>query len=142
VRSVEVERELARRVQVGVAVHRAVAREHRVPECRERAEHALLIGDAHLRLESDQVVEHGRAILVAKLHHCVGTGGRCADPRVPTGFIGPMRERVAPAPRHLLDRQAAFEVERLLEGMQRQRLGGEQRIDEASYCARSSARFQ
>ena len=54
-------------------------------------------------------------------------------------------QRVDAAPRHLLDRQAALEVERLLEVVQRQHLGGDERGDErlvllARRAARSGSR--
>src|SRR5438128_7333636 len=49
--------QMARTVDERVAVHRSEARELRVLESRNHLDHALLLGNLHLRLEADDVEE-------------------------------------------------------------------------------------
>ena len=121
--------EVRRRVNVGVAVQHPESNELRALEPWNRAEDALLLGNLELRLEPDEVVVLAREIVLAQLHD---------GPRdLPGAGVGkthglhrPVAERLGPAFGHHLDRQAALEVDPLLEVLHRHRLGGEQRHDE------------
>ena len=128
---VELERraEMARRVQVGVAVDGAIAREHRLLRARQRAEDPLLLAHAQLGLESHQAVERALFVLLPQLHHGVGAPARARIDEADR-LHRAVRERVAPAPRHLLHGKTALEVERGFERVQRNGVGREQRLHE------------
>jgi hypothetical protein len=125
----EVRQERGRRVHVRVAVDAAEAQELRVREPRDHPEDALLLGVAEPGLEADHVPHPPGAVLHAQLHH---------RPRPPPGarvdephrLERPEAERVAPAPRHLLDRHAPLEVRHLVEGVRRRPVGGHERVEE------------
>ena len=118
--------EMGRRVDEGVAVHLAEAHEDRALEARDDAEDALLLGPLHARLEADQVELGAGEVLLAQLHD--GVGPPAVRRAQPDRLHRPEAQRVDAAPRHLLDRQAALEEERLLEVAQRRHLGLDDRL--------------
>src|SRR5438034_8020245 len=65
-------RERPGRVDVRVAVKRAVAQELRALEPRDHAEHPLLLGGPEARLEADEVPHLPGAVFLAQLDHRVG----------------------------------------------------------------------
>ena len=107
-------------------MNRAVTCEDRLGQPGQVAENALLLANAELRLESDEVVQHTGLVLLTKLDDGVRTltGLRISQPN---RLHRTVSERIAPAPRHLLHRQAALEEELCLVAMKRNRLGGQKR---------------
>ncbi len=65
-----------RRVEEGVAMQAAEAREFRLSETRDHAEDAHLFGVLQLGLEADHVVERAQRIVLPQLHHCIGLDRR------------------------------------------------------------------
>jgi hypothetical protein len=82
---------------------------------------ALLIGPLHARLEADQVELTLRQILLPQLHHRPRAACRPAHAGRPASSAH--SAGVDAAPRHLLDRQAAFEEHGAFEVVKRQYLG-------------------
>ena len=104
--------------------------ELRLAQARDHAEDAPLLGLLHLGLEPDQLRSgwpRGRPGGAAPRRT---DAGPVRGSTRPTGLIGPKRERVASAARHLLDGQAALEVDVALEGVQLRALRGDQGVDE------------
>ena len=118
-----------RRVEEGVAVKAAEAREFGPLEARNGAEEAGLLAVLELGLEADDVEQGAEPIVLAQLNDSIGL-----DPR--RVWIGeaerlhrPMAQGFAAARRHHLDGQAAVEIGRLpvVEG---NRVAGEEGGDE------------
>src|SRR5581483_340916 len=118
------------RLDERVAVEASEADELGALETRDGPEDPALLAVGHLRLEPDHVEERRVAVVLAELDDRV---------RLPAGarvdeadrLERPERERVAAAPRHLLDRQAALEVHAALEVARRHLLRREHLGDEA-----------
>ena len=98
-----------RSVDIGVAVDLAEAEELGLLEAGDQAQHARLLAELHMVLESHQVEALGAQILLAKLHDGPGTasGARIVQAH---RLHGAEAQRVAAAARDLLDRQAGLEV--------------------------------
>ncbi len=122
--------EQRRSVDVGIAVDLPVAQKLGVLETRNQTHDPLLFGEAQVVLEADQVVAVRAQILLPQLH------GRI---RPPAGArIGQAHrlhrtetQRVAPAPRDLLDGEAGFEVRCVIRDMRLDLLCRDQFVDEA-----------
>ena len=93
----------------------AEAQELGVLQARNQAQDARLLAEFQVILEAHQVEAVGAQVLLAELHH---------GPRAPAGarigqahgLHGAEAQRVAPAPRQLLDGQAGFEKRRIVFG--------------------------
>src|SRR5258706_11409207 len=92
-------------------------------------------------MKADEVVERAGLVLLAQLHHRVG---RRAAARILEADRLHWTERECPgaALRHPLDRQTALEVDRLLELVQRQLVGGDERGDERVVCVARERRVE
>ena len=86
-----------------------VAQELRVFEARNQAQNPLLFGETKMILKADQVVAVGAQILLAQLHGGVRTPARARIDQAHR-LHRTEAQRIAAAPRDLLDRQAGFEV--------------------------------
>ena len=118
------------RVDVGVAVNLAVAKEFGLLQPGNQAQNPCLLAEFQVVLEADQVVGVGAKVLAAQLHHRLGhlAGARIAQAY---GLHGAEAQRIPAAPRQFLDRQAAFEVFQLLPFLAFDCLGGDEGIVEA-----------
>ena len=125
----QVRGEHPRRADERVAVHRAVAQEHRPLEPGNGAQHPLLFRVGELGLEPHQVVAGALPVLGAQLHHRIGqlAGVR---PGQPHRFHRPEAQGFRTAGAHHLDGQAALEVVRLLEIVQGHGSGRAEQGDE------------
>ena len=99
----------------------------------DHPEHPLLLRDPEPGLEADQVPHLPGAVLPAELHHRVrlAAGARIGQAH---RLHRAEAQRLAPAARHLLDRQAALEVRHLVELVAVVLVGRDQRVEERSYC--------
>ncbi len=70
-------------VDIGVAMHLAVAQKLGVLQARNHAQDALLLAEAHVILKSHQVVTAGAGILLREAAPPRKAGGRCADRSAP-----------------------------------------------------------
>ena len=119
-----------RAVHVGVAMHHAEADELGLLQPGDHPKHARLIAPFDLRLEPDEAEVIARQIVLPQLHGGVrlAAGARIDQP---DRLHRPEPQRVAPAMRHHLDRQAAFEEPLLVEVVDGRRFGRDQRVVEA-----------
>ena len=110
-------------------MHHAEADELRLLEPGHQAQHAGLIGPLDLGLEADQAeVVAGQRVLPqlhGRIREAPGARVREAD-----RLHRAEAQRVAPAMRHHLDRQAALEEVGLVEVVHRGRFGRDQRVVE------------
>ena len=90
-------------------MHLPEAQELGVLESRDHPQHALLLAEAHVILESHQVEAARARVFAAKLHHGIGpaAGARIGQSH---RLHRPEAQGVATAPRDLFDRQAGFEI--------------------------------
>ena len=98
----EVRRQGRGRVEVGVAVHAAVAQELGGPESGDGPEHPLLLARAQPRLEADQVPHLPGPVLPAQLHDGVrqAPGARIGQARrASSARSAARRGRAGPSPR-------------------------------------------
>ena len=122
--------EQLRRIEEGVAVEAAEARELGVAQAGDHAEDVGLDGVAQLGLEADHVVERAELVVLAQLHDGVGLLVRLVRIGEPDRLHRPVAQRLAAALGHHLDRQAAVEIGDLLPVVMLVRLAGEERVDE------------
>ena len=104
------------------SLHLAETRKLGPLEPRDHPEDPDLLAELQVVLEADHRVEIGRERVLPQLHDAerLAAGARIDEPH---RLHRPEQKRLAPAPRHLLDRQASLEVaDRLLEVVRR-RLG-------------------
>ena len=111
-----------RAVQIGVAVHHAVAGELRVFQAGDHAEHALLLAPLEPGLEAHQIVVGGGLVLLAQLHHGVGLSARARVDQ-PHGLQRAVGQRLAAPGGQDLHGETALEHQLLLEVVQRGQLG-------------------
>src|SRR5207247_8975924 len=107
-----------RRVDVRIAVDAPEPQELGALETGNRPEDALLRGDCESRLEPDEVPHLARPVFLPELHDRVRlrlTPGASPGIVEPKRFHRPMPEGLDTPLRHLLDRQAALAVRRLVE---------------------------
>ena len=126
--------QMPRPVDERVAVHRAEARECGVLEAGDHLDDALLLRHFHLRLEADDVEVIVGEVFLAQLHDRVRplAGARMFEA---DRLHRTEAQRVDAARRDLLDRQAAFEVRRLLEVVQRKSSADSSAATNASYSS-------
>ena len=120
---------MRRSVDVRVAVEHPEAHELGALEARQHPEDALLLADPELRLEADEVEVLPREIVLAELHGGVrlATGARV---RQAERLHRAVPQSLDPPLGHGLDRKAPFEVDRLLEVVERHLLAGEELVHE------------
>ena len=92
-----------------VAVHLAHAGEAALFKARNQTQDFLLPAPLDIGLETHQVVQRGGRVVLAELHHRVGTvsGARIPEADRPHRTEG---QGIFPAPGQDLDRQAAFKI--------------------------------
>ena len=110
-------------------MHHAEADEFGLLESGNHAKDARLVAPFDLRLEPDEAEMVAREIVLTQLHRRVGlaTGARIDQP---DRFHRPEPQRIAPAMRHHLDRQAPFEETFLVEVVDGGRFRRDQRVVE------------
>ena len=92
-----------------------------------------LLGVLQLGLEPHHVEQRAEAVVLAQLHDRISLHLRIVRVGEAEGLHGTVAQRLAPALRHHLDRQAAVEIgRRSLPIVERHLVGGEQRIDEGA----------
>ena len=109
----------------------AVAQELGLFQAGDEAQHARLFAELHVVLETHQVEALGAQVLLAELHARIRApaGARIGQPH---RLHRAEAQRVAAAPRDLLDRQAGFEVAGVVLGdVGGDAGGGQQFVDEA-----------
>ena len=122
--------EQLRRVEEGVAVQAAQARELGLLEPRDHAEDAALFAVLQLGLEAHHVPQRAQRIVLAQLHHRVGAHARRMRVRQADRLHRPEAQRVGTACRHHFDRQAALEIGRRFPFVEGGFFAGDQRGDE------------
>src|SRR5262249_39476701 len=97
---------------------------------RNEPEYPLLLPELEMVLKPDHVVTIGQQVLLPELHGCEGLPSR---PRVYESgrFHGSIAQRVSASPGQFLYWKAALEIHRLLEFMQGDRFGRNERVVEA-----------
>ena len=107
----------------------AVAHELGLLQTGNHAQHACLLTPLQLRLEPHEAPVVARQVVLPQLHHGVRLPAR-ARIHQSHRLHRPEPQRVAPAMRHHLNGKAALEKRRLVEVVDRRRLGAHQRIVE------------
>src|SRR5690348_8407323 len=100
-----------------------------VPEPGNHAEYALLVTGPKTSLKAYDVPHTRAAVFLTQLDNRVGLTRRTRIAK-PDRFERPESERIASAPRHLLDRHAALEVRHRVEFVCAVLIRREQRVDE------------
>ena len=103
-----------RGVDERVAVNAAEPRELRVLEAGDHAEDFRLRAVLQLRLEADHVPQRAQLVVLPQLHHGPRLHTRIMRISQPDRLHRTIAQRLRPALRHHLDRQAAFEIGRAL----------------------------
>src|SRR5262249_42138119 len=121
--------EQTRAVDESVAVKPAEARELRVLQSRDCTQDACLLAMTQLGLKADHVVERAERIILAQLYDSVRLYVRRVRIGEPDRLHRSEAQGFGAALGHHLDRQAAFEIRRLLELLEFRFLAGKKRRD-------------
>ena len=100
--------EIAGRVEIGVAVHHAVAQKFRVLKSRDHTENSSLLGKGQMRLKSHEVVHSSLFVLLAELNDRVRLLAYALVDKS-DGLERSEEKRVLAASCHYLDRHTALE---------------------------------
>src|SRR5258708_4013651 len=106
--------ESRRGIEIAVAMDAAEAEKLRLREPRDRAEDALLTAGLQSSLEADEVPHLRRAVFLPQLDDGVWLAPRLRVGQ-PDRLHRPEPQRLNATLRHLLDRQASFEVRHRVE---------------------------
>ena len=110
-------------IQIGVAVHDAVAQELGVPEGGNHGEHPALLRPFQMGLEAHQIVDGAVGVVLAELHHGVGVPARLGVGQA-LGLQGAEAEGVLAPAGHDLHRHAALEHAAVVKAVDLRLLGG------------------
>ena len=117
------------RIQIGVAVHDAVAQEPGVLQGGDHGEYPLLLRPFQVGLEAHQIIDGAVGVVFAQLHHRVGIPA-CFGIRQALGLQGSEAQRVLAAAGHHLHRHTALKHIVILEAVDLRLLRGNQRLPE------------
>ena len=91
----------------------AEAQEFRALQTWNHPQDPFLFAEAHVILETHQIIASGPRVFAAELHHRIGTPA-CARIFQTDWFHRTKAQRIASPARQFLDRQAALEVARVI----------------------------